>query len=593
MTSLPESATVSVIGAGTMGAGIAQVAAAHGHRVLLFDADETAVSKGLAGIERFLDRSVEKGRLDVPGKAAILGRIKPVAALADLAPSDLAIEAIVERLDVKQAVFAELEGIVSDNCILASNTSSLSITAMGAALERPERLVGMHFFNPAPLMRLVEIVTGLATSEEVRTAAFDTAAAWGKTPVIAKSTPGFIANRINRPFYGESLRLLEEGAADAATIDAIMRDCGGFRMGPFQLMDLVGNDVNLAVTRSIWKAFHYDPRYCPSLMQEELVAAGRYGRKTGRGWYRYGESAENPAPAAAPQGPRPKRVRVAGVSAYSTAGPASLQALVALAYLAHKAGIEVDADWSESDFAPPGWDGDEPAGHYFRPAGRRDGPPPLEDVGGEAVLVTTPDEEEDEDEDKEDWGPEPDELHDPFDADYSDAGIFLNDVVLRPAIIQKPARFDEDDMWEDDDPPTVWFDLCLDYSVSPRIVIGVADDTPRSAVLAAAGFFQALGKEVTVVGDVHGLVLTRIVAMLANEAAEAVYTGVCDADSADAAMLHGLNYPRGPVNWALSIGFPSVVCLLDDLYDVYGDPRYRVSRGFQRMGQQMRGDAPR
>ena len=232
MTSLPESTTVSVIGAGTMGAGIAQVAAAHGHRVLLFDADETAVTKGLAGIERFLDRSVEKGQLDTPGKAAILGRIEPVAALADLAPSDLAIEAIVERLDVKQAVFAELEGIVPDDCILASNTSSLSVTAMGAALERPERLVGMHFFNPAPLMRLVEIVTGLATSEEARTAAFDTAAAWGKTPVIAKSTPGFIANRINRPFYGESLRLLEEGAADAATIDAIMRDCGGFPMGP-------------------------------------------------------------------------------------------------------------------------------------------------------------------------------------------------------------------------------------------------------------------------------------------------------------------------------------------------------------------------
>ena len=286
MTSLPESATVSVIGAGTMGAGIAQVAAAHGHRVLMFDADETAVAKGLAGIEQFLDRSVEKGRLDPPGKAAILGRIEPVTALADLAPSGLAIEAIVERLDVKQAVFAELEAVVPDDCILASNTSSLSVTAMGAALKRPERLVGMHFFNPAPLMRLVEIVTGLATSEEARTTAFDTAAAWGKTPVIAKSTPGFIANRINRPFYGESLRLLEEGAADAATIDAIMRDCGGFRMGPFQLMDLVGNDVNLAVTRSIWEAFHYDPRYCPSLMQEALVAAGRYGRKTGQGWYR-------------------------------------------------------------------------------------------------------------------------------------------------------------------------------------------------------------------------------------------------------------------------------------------------------------------
>ena len=342
MTSLPESATVSVIGAGTMGAGIAQVAAAHGHRVLLFDADEAAVAKGLAGIERFLDRSVEKGRLDPPGKASILGRIEPVTALADLAPSSMAIEAIVERLDVKQAVFAELEAVVPDDCILASNTSSLSVTAMGAALKRPERLVGMHFFNPAPLMRLVEIVTGLATSEEARTTAFDTAAAWGKTPVIAKSTPGFIANRINRPFYGESLRLLEEGAADAATIDAIMRDCGGFRMGPFQLMDLVGNDVNLAVTRSIWEAFHYDPRYCPSLMQEALVAAGRYGRKTGQGWYRYGEGAVNPAPAAAPQGPKPKRVIVAGPGEEAMVGPAAAKPIEEVISLALEAGIDVE-----------------------------------------------------------------------------------------------------------------------------------------------------------------------------------------------------------------------------------------------------------
>ena len=582
MTSLPESATVSVIGAGTMGAGIAQVAAAHGHRVLLFDADETAVAKGLAGIGRFLDRSVEKGRLDAPGKASILGRIEPVAALAGLAPSNLAIEAIVERLDVKQAVFAELESIVPDDCILASNTSSLSVTAMGAALKRPDRLVGMHFFNPAPLMRLVEIVTGLATSEEACTTAFDTAAAWGKTPVIAKSTPGFIANRINRPFYGESLRLLEEGAADAATIDAIMRDCGGFRMGPFQLMDLVGNDVNLAVTRSIWEAFHYDPRYCPSLMQEELVAAGRYGRKTGQGWFRYGEGVENPAPVAAPRGPKPKRVRVTGVSAWSKAGPASLEALAVLAYLAHKAGIEVDADWSESDFAPPGWYGKEPAGHYFRPAGRRDSPPAAEESGGQAVLAPMPDVNE------ENWGPEPDESDDPFDADFSDAGIYLNDVVLRPAIIRNSARFDEDDMWEDDDHPTVWFDLCLDYSASPRIVIGATNDTPRGAILAAAGFFQALGKEVTVVDDVPGLVLARIVAMIANEAAEAVYAGVCNSDGADAAMLYGLNYPVGPLAWALSIGHAAVVNLLDDLFDAYKDPRYRPSRGFVRLAQELR-----
>lgn len=560
MTALPVSATVSVIGAGTMGAGIAQVAATHGHPVLLFDMSEEATKKGIAGVEKFLARSVEKGRMEAPEKDDILGRITPVNSLQDLAPSGLIVEAIVERLDVKQSVFSDLEGIVGDDCILASNTSSLSITAMGAALKRPERLVGMHFFNPAPLMRLVEVVLGLATSDETRQTVFDTADGWGKKPVFAKSTPGFIANRIARPFYGESLRLMEEGAADAATIDAIMRDCGGFRMGPFELMDLVGTDVNLMVTKSVWEAFYYDNRYQPSLLQEELVASGRHGRKSGHGWYPYGDDAEKPAPAAAPQGPKPKRVIVIGDEEGPSLGADASAPMDQVIALALEAGIEVEARQIDRDFE---YASDDAA-------------------DGDAELTGAWEEDDD-------WAPE---NSDPFEMFDSEPGIVLDGAILRPVTMLPRGVFGDFDSWEHgEDHPTVWFDLCLDYKASPRIAISAPDGAPRTAILAAAGFFQALGKEVTVVQDVQGMVLMRVVAMLANEAAEAVYTGVCDAEGADAAMLYGLNYPVGPLAWAEAIGYGTVVSFLNDLFDTYRDSRYRVSRGLVRMARQQRRDA--
>ena len=542
-----------------MGAGIAQVAAAYGHEVLLFDTSTEAISKGLAGVEKFLARSVEKGRLDPDERDAIVGRIKPAAALTDLAPSAMVIEAIVERLDVKQSVFGELEGIVDKDCILASNTSSLSVTAMGAALKKPERLVGMHFFNPAPLMRLVEVVVGLATSDEAKQTVFDTAAAWGKTPVFAKSTPGFIANRIARPYYGESLRLMEEGAADAVTIDAVMKDCGGFRMGPFELMDLVGTDVNLTVTKSVWEAFYYDARYQPSLLQEELVAAGRFGRKSGHGWYPYGDGAEKPAPAAAPQGPKPKRVIVIGDDEDSGAGGPATEPINQVIALALDAGIEVEARFIDRDFE-------------FADA---------DDADDGDAEVTAAWEEDDED-----WVPG---TGDPFEMFDTEPGILLDGAILRPITMHPRRIFGDSTTWENgDEHPTVWFDLCLDYKASPRIAISAPDGAPRTAILAAAGFFQALGKEVTVVADVPGMVLMRVVAMLANEAAEAVYTGVCDAEGADAAMLHGLNYPVGPLAWAESIGYGTVVAFLSDLYETYRDPRYRTSRGLVRLAQRQR-----
>ncbi|WP_293470323.1 3-hydroxyacyl-CoA dehydrogenase NAD-binding domain-containing protein, partial [Polaromonas sp.] len=289
--SLSKQAVVAVIGAGAMGAGIAQVAAAAGHPVKLLDTRAQAAEDAVAGIRAQFTRMAEKGKLTAEAAAAAGARLMPVHQLADLADASLVIEAIVENLAAKQTLYSDLEAMVSADCIFGTNTSSISVTAIGAALRHPERLAGLHFFNPAPLMALVEIVSGLATDPAVAQTLFATAASWGKTPVHAKSTPGFIVNRVARPYYAEALRVLHEGGADPATIDACCREAGGFRMGPFELMDMIGHDVNFAVTNSVWRAFFHDQRFLPSLIQQELVDAGFLGKKTGRGFYDYREGA--------------------------------------------------------------------------------------------------------------------------------------------------------------------------------------------------------------------------------------------------------------------------------------------------------------
>ena len=309
---LPLTATVAVIGAGTMGAGIAQIAALRGHGVQLHDTRFGAADAAKANIADALGKLVAKGKLAAADAEATLNRIATVVTLADACVVSLVVEAIAEDVTAKRDLFARLENVVTPECILASNTSSLSITTLGTGLEHPGRVVGMHFFNPVPLMPLVEVVSGLATDPGVAATIHATAAAWGKTPVHAASTPGFIVNRCARPFYGEALRLLAERAAEPATIDAVMRDAGGFRMGPFELMDLIGHDVNYAVTQSVWEAFFHDPRYTPSARQRELVAAGYLGRKSGRGFYAYGPGVAMPAPQTEEPGPRPARVVVHG-----------------------------------------------------------------------------------------------------------------------------------------------------------------------------------------------------------------------------------------------------------------------------------------
>jgi 3-hydroxybutyryl-CoA dehydrogenase len=298
---LTPSTPVGVLGAGAMGSGIAQVAAMHGHPVVVVDASADALERSRAGIGKALGREVEKGRLDAARRDAVLGRLRHegqcgAGGMDAFAGCGLVVEAIVERLDAKREAFARLEGVVSAGCVLATNTSSLSVSAIAAACERPERVLGAHFFNPAPVMPLVEVVPGVQTAPETLAATRALVDAWGKTTVVAADTPGFIVNRIARPFYGESLRLYEEGVADPATIDWALRDLGGFRMGPFELMDFIGHDVNLAVTRSVFEAFFYDPRYRPSFAQQRLVEAGRLGRKTGRGFYDYRPGAAKPEP---------------------------------------------------------------------------------------------------------------------------------------------------------------------------------------------------------------------------------------------------------------------------------------------------------
>jgi 3-hydroxybutyryl-CoA dehydrogenase len=290
--------TIGIVGAGTMGAGIAQVAAVAGRRVLIADAAGGAAARAVAAVRDRVKAQVAKGRLRVDPDALDLTAVESVAELAGCA---VVIEAVVEDLAVKRALFAELEAVVAADAILASNTSSLSPTALAAGLARPERLVGLHFFNPVPAMRLVEVVSGLATAPEVADAAADLATAWGKTVVRSTATPGFIVNRIARPYYAEAWRLYEEHATVPQHIDAVLTGGGGFRMGPFALMDLIGHDVNEAVTRSVWTAFGHDPRFAPSLAQRALVEAGWLGRKAGRGVYpAAGAPAAAPAPAAPP-----------------------------------------------------------------------------------------------------------------------------------------------------------------------------------------------------------------------------------------------------------------------------------------------------
>lgn len=285
---------IGIIGAGTMGVGIAQVAATAGCRVVLFDANAPQIDKALTGLEKTLQKLAEKGKISQEKATEIRNNIVKGEALQDLKDSDLVIEAIIENKDIKTKVFTELETHVSENCIIGSNTSSISITSLGAELKKPERFIGIHFFNPAPLMPLVEVIPSLLTEKTLPEKIYNLMKDWGKTPVIAKDIPGFIVNRIARPYYGEALRIVEENIATPEQVDEAMKTLGNFKMGPFELMDLIGVDVNFAVTTTVYKDYFYDPKYKPSLLQQRMSEAKLHGRKTGKGFYDYSEGAVKP-----------------------------------------------------------------------------------------------------------------------------------------------------------------------------------------------------------------------------------------------------------------------------------------------------------
>jgi 3-hydroxybutyryl-CoA dehydrogenase len=501
---LPANVRIGVVGAGAMGAGIAQVAAQAGHEVRLVDAQAGAVERALKQTKGSLQALATKGKLSAQDAAAITDRIH-ASAVKDLAGCGLVIEAIVEDLDAKRALFGKLEGVVGSDCILATNTSSLSVTAMAAGLQHPERVAGMHFFNPPTRMKLVEVISGLETSSAVAQTVFATAEAWGKQAAYAKSTPGFIVNRIARPFYGEAWRAYTEGAADPATIDAIVRDSGGFPMGPFELMDLIGHDINFAVTQSVFNATFGERRYAPSLAQLELVRAGRLGRKTSRGIYDYRDGATKQSPAIEGGAEPVKRVIAVGSLGIATPIITRLE----------RAGVDLVRVQGprEAQQASAGW---------------------LE-IGPAHLMMTDG----------------------------------------RPATRRAVEEGHEH---------LVLFDLALDYATTTRLGVARADQCGAAAFRTVCATLGLAGYQCSPLDDVAGLVVLRLIAMLVNEAADAVAYGVCSADAIDVAMRYGVNYPRGPMEWSEQVGLGVFARALNNLREHYGEERYRPSALITRKG---------
>jgi 3-hydroxybutyryl-CoA dehydrogenase len=486
-------APILVVGAGIMGAGIAQVAAQAGHTVLLHDAREGAAAQAKANLAKTLDGLVAKGKLEPSAARDALARIEPIAALDAAKHVGLVIEAIVEQLDAKRGLFAQLETRVGADCVLATNTSSISVTAIANGLKHPARLVGMHFFNPVPLMKLVEVVSGLRTDAAIAQSIFELSQAWGKVPVHARSTPGFIVNRIARPYYAETLALLHERAATPAVLDACLR-AAGFRMGPCELMDLIGHDTNFSVTNSVFEANFFDKRFVPSLVQQEMVDGGLLGRKSGRGFFDYAPGAAKPGvPNFEPTPiPRSERLIVCGNA------PVAQR----LADTLHAAGAAFERDTAS------------------RETGLR--------IDAAALM-----------------------LSDGRTADERGAELAVFDLPLS----EQPGQ-------------------ALAWGPSAR-----ASDAWRAA---APLWLRALGFNPQPVADTPGLVVARTIAMLINEAADAVQQGVCTPEGADAAMKLGVNYPAGPFEWLARWDARSAISVLGALDACYRGERYRISLWLRR-----------
>ncbi|MDU4843588.1 MAG: 3-hydroxyacyl-CoA dehydrogenase PaaH [Leclercia adecarboxylata] len=454
--------TVAVIGSGIMGAGIAEVAASYGHPVLVYDINADAISRAIDGIRTRLESRVARGKLSAQASEQTLQRLMPVTDIHALAAADLVIEAASEQMAVKKALFAQLAEICPAKTLLTSNTSSISITAIAADLRHPERVAGLHFFNPAPVMKLVEVVSGLATSGEVVEQLSQLAVNWGKQPVRCQSTPGFIVNRVARPYYAEAWRALEEQVAAPEVIDAALRDGAGFPMGPLELTDMIGQDVNFAVTCSVFNAFWQERRFLPSLVQQELVLAGRFGKKSGQGVYSW--RSEKPA-----------------------------------------------VNWLE------------PVSDTYRAMQvqrRSDG---VTEIDGLLLIET-----------------------------QGETAQALANRYGQPVV------------------------MC-DRQEGDVAVIAAAASNPASATLKAVWHLQQQGKRVLQVADYPGLLIWRTVAMIVNEALDALQKGVASEQDIDTAMRLGVNYPRGPLAWGEQLGWQRLLRLLENLQRHYGEERYRPS----------------
>ena len=473
-----------------MGRGIAQVIAQSGHPVYLFDSDARATQSALVFIRQILDRKVAKEKLTAEDAKLILDRIHLVSSLTDVSHAGLAIEAINENLDSKIKVLQKLEEVISTDSLLATNTSSLSITAIGNGLKHPSRLVGMHFFNPAPVMQLVEIVSGMQTDADTATTAYELAKYWGKQPVHAQSTPGFIVNRIARPFYAEALLLLQERSFSPLEIDRLIR-AAGFRMGPCELMDLIGHDVNYQVTWSIFEANYFDRRFTPSLIQKSLIDAGFLGKKSGRGFYDYRE----PPDFSEPEYKQKQTGRIPSWPDLQLRGQGWIYEHIQLVLQRHELRFD----------AIDGGIGCE-----------------LESNGRKLRLTD---------------------------------GRFASQLGKNVAV----------------------FDLPLQDSGHQSIGVAVSAGADEDLLTDALDWLRLFEFNPQPVSDSAGLVVARTIAMLINEAADAVHQGVCDVKAADIAVKLGLNYPAGPFEWLDQLNVDYVCELIGNLDQVYRGERYRVS----------------
>jgi 3-hydroxybutyryl-CoA dehydrogenase len=522
---------IGVLGAGTMGSGIAQLACRSGAQTLLHDPIPEALAKGLERAQDGLRREAGKGRLSAEEAQAAAERLQTVDDMSAFAPCELVIEAVPERLALKHEIYARLSEIVGEECILASNTSSILVTAIAAAATHPERVVGMHFFNPAPVMALVEVIAGVRSGGRALAVTEATGKAMGKTVIRAHDGPGFLVNRCNRPFGLEALRLLQERIADIETIDRICRMEGGFRMGPFELMDLVGVDTGFEVSLSFFEQSFGEPRWRPSPIAARYVAAGLHGRKTGKGYYDYAEGTPH-----RPQDPAPLDAAEPGEGLVVIGGEGAVAG--ALRQAAAEAGYRVlgpgdphgDAlpslfiDCSGRELAPD------------RPAVPLGGRRPRRQPGGAHLVLCA----------------------------EGSLGVL------------------------DPEGSAVGFHVLPPFGAARLVELTRGSSSSPVAAQRAERFFAALGRHTTWVADAPGLVLGRIVCQVINEAAFAFGEGVGSARDIDLGMVLGLSHPRGPLEWADEIGLDHVLGVLNALCEEYREERYRPAPALRRLAAEGR-----